>query len=77
MLINIGYDIAYTATQRTPMVVMLSVHPSRVPDLVAPENITTNPPAPIHYYHDSFGNFCGRLVLPPGRLTLSNRAIGA
>jgi transglutaminase-like putative cysteine protease len=74
MLIKIGYDIAYTATMRTPMVVMLSVHPSRVPDLVAPENITCEPAAPIHYYHDSFGNFCGRLVIEPGRTVLSNRA---
>ena len=74
MLINIGFDISYTAFMPTPMVVMLSVHPSRVGDLVAPENITTNPPQPIHYYHDSFGNFCGRLLLQPGQTTLSNRA---
>ena len=74
MLIKIGYDIAYTATMRTPMVVMLSVHPSRVADLVAPENIVCDPPAPIHYYHDSFGNWCGRLVIPQGRTVLSNRA---
>ena len=65
MLIKIGFDIAYTAPQPTPMVVMLSVHPSRVADLVAPENIVCDPPAPIHYYHDSFGNLCGRLVIPP------------
>ncbi len=75
MLIKIGFDIAFTAPQPTPMVVMLSVHPSRVADLVEPENIVCDPPAPIHYYHDSFGNFCGRLVVPQGRLTLSNRAI--
>jgi transglutaminase-like putative cysteine protease len=74
MLIKIGFDIAFTAPQRTPMVVMLSVHPSRVNDLIEPENIVSDPPAPIHYYHDSFGNFCGRLVLPQGRLRLSNRA---
>ena len=74
MLIKIGFDIAFTAPQPTPMVVMLSVHPSRVADLVAPENIVCDPPAPIRYYHDSFGNFCGRLVVPKGRLVLSNRA---
>jgi len=56
------------------MVVMLSVHPSRVGDLVAPENITCDPPQPIHYYHDSFGNFCGRLIVPPGGMKLHNRA---
>ncbi|MFZ0846646.1 MAG: transglutaminase family protein [Pseudolabrys sp.] len=74
MLIKIGYDISYTAAAPTPMVVMLSVHPSRVADLVEPENIVCDPPTPLHYYHDSFGNWCGRLVIPPGKLTLSNRA---
>ncbi len=74
MLIKIGFDIAFTAPQPTPIVVMLSVHPSRVADLVEPEFIACDPPAPIHYYHDSFGNFCGRLVIPKGRLVLSNRA---
>jgi transglutaminase-like putative cysteine protease len=74
MLIKIGFDIAYTAPQPTPMVVMLSIHPSRVADLLAPENIVCDPPTPLHYYHDSFGNWCGRLVLPQGRLLLSNRA---
>ena len=74
MLIKIGFDIAFTAPQPTPIVVMLSVHPSRVADLVEPEFIVCDPPAPIHYYHDSFGNFCGRLVIPKGRLVLSNRA---
>jgi transglutaminase-like putative cysteine protease len=74
MLIKIGYDIAYTASMRTPMVVMLSVHPSRVADLLAPEKIGCDPPTPLHYYHDSFGNWCGRLVLAPGRTVLSNSA---
>jgi hypothetical protein len=73
MLIKIGFDIAYTAPQPTPMVVMLGVHPSRVADLIAPENIVCKPPAPIHFYHDSLGNFCGRLVIPTDRAALSNR----
>ena len=74
MKIKIGFDITYVASQPTPMVFMLSVHPSRVPDLEAPENIVSDPPAPIRYYHDSFGNWCGRTVLPAGRVKLSNRA---
>ena len=74
MLIDIGFDIGFTASQPVPMVVMLSVHPSRVNDLVAPEKITCDPPQPIHYYHDSFGNFCGRLIVPLGGVKLHNRA---
>ncbi len=75
MRIKIGFDIAFTAPQPTPLVFMLSVHPSRVADLTAPENIVCDPPAPIRYYHDSFGNWCGRLVIPSGRSVLSNRAV--
>ena len=74
MLIDIGFDIGFTASQPVPMVVMLSVHPSRVNDLVAPEKITCDPPQHIHYYHDSFGNFCGRLIVPLGGVKLHNRA---
>ena len=59
MLIKIGFDIAYTAPQRTPMVVMLSVHPSRVADLVQPENIVCDPPAPIHYSTIVSATFAG------------------
>ena len=29
----------------------------------------------IHYYRDSFGNICGRLVAPAGGVTLRGRAL--
>jgi hypothetical protein len=35
MRIRAGYDIAFTMTQPTPMVLMLTVHPSRAKDLLA------------------------------------------
>lgn len=75
MLIKVGFEIEYGAVAPTPMVIMLNVHPSRVNDLVAPEVIVTEPSVPIRYYHDSFGNFCGRLTAPVGGVRLLGSAL--
>ncbi len=74
MLIKVGYELAYAAEHATPMVMMLSLHPSRMGDLVRPENIWTSPPTPISYYRDTFNNVCGRLVAPAGGITFYNEA---
>ncbi len=69
MEIKIGYEISYAAAQPTPMIIMLRVHPSRGQDIVGEERIITEPNVPIRYYHDSFGNICGRLTAPAGGIT--------
>ncbi len=71
MQIRAGYQIAYECVQPTPMLLMLSVHPSRLPDLVAPHRITFDPPVAAKDYQDTFGNICIRVVAPPGGLTVS------
>ena len=51
MKIHAGYDITYECPQPTPMILMLSVHPSRMPDVLTPHVITFDPPlqaAPPH-----------------------------
>jgi transglutaminase-like putative cysteine protease len=73
--IKVGFDIAYAAPQPTPMVIMLSIHPSRRHDIISEETIVTEPNVPIHYYRDSFGNICGRLVAPSGGITLRGHAL--
>jgi len=70
MLIRVGYTIRYEAPEPTPMVTMLSIHPSRRKDIVGSETIVTDPEAPIRFYNDSFGNICGRLTAPAGGITL-------
>ena len=75
MKIMIGFDIGYGADVPTPMVIMLSVHPSRHDDLIGVETITTQPDAPISYYRDGFGNVCGRLVVPAGGIVISGRGM--
>jgi transglutaminase-like putative cysteine protease len=75
MQIRAGYEIAYDCEQPTPMLLMLSVHPSRLPDLVAPHRIAFDPPVEARQYSDTFGNLCTRVVAPPGRLTVSTSFI--
>ncbi len=71
MKIRAGYEIAYQCPQPTPMILMLSVHPSRIADLITPDRMRINPAIPANTYHDGFGNFCHVVHAPPGRITLS------
>lgn len=75
MEIRVGFEISYAAAQPTPMVIMLSIHPSRFADIVGVERIIAEPDVPIGFYRDSFGNVCGRLVAPAGGVTLRGDAL--
>jgi len=75
MEIKVGFEISYAAVQPTPMVIMLSIHPSRFSDIVGTEAIVAEPDVPIGFYRDSFGNVCGRLVAPAGGVTLRGNAL--
>src|SRR5262249_11633167 len=75
MEIKVGFEITYAAAQATPMVIMLSIHPSRYSDIVGTETITAEPDVPIGFYRDSFGNVCGRLVAPAGGVTLKGHTL--
>ena len=71
MQIRAGYEISYDSPKPTPMILQLSVHPSRTPDLVTWDRLLLNPPIPANTYHDVFGNFCHVIRAPAGRLTMS------
>jgi transglutaminase-like putative cysteine protease len=71
MKIRAGYEISYDCPQPTPMILQLSVHPSRIADLLSWDRMQLNPPIPANTYHDSFGNFCHVVRAPAGRLTMS------
>jgi transglutaminase-like putative cysteine protease len=75
MEIKVGFEISYQAAQPTPMVMMLSIHPSRRADIIGRETIVADPDVRIGYYRDSFGNICGRLVAPAGGITLRGSAL--
>ena len=71
MEIRAGYEIVFSVQQRTPMILMLSVHPSRRGNLVTEDDLVLSPAIPRRQYCDIFGNICTRIVVPPGSLKLS------
>ena len=71
MKIRAGFEISYDCPQPTPMILQVSVHPSRQADLITWDGLQTNPQIPANTYHDTFGNFCHVIRAPAGRLTLS------
>jgi transglutaminase-like putative cysteine protease len=75
MLIRLGYDIEFDIPEPAPMVAMLHVHPSRIADLRAPDELHITPTAPVDQYQDSFGNICSRFVAPAGQLRLYNSTL--
>ena len=71
MQIRAGYEITYACPQPTPMVLLLSVHPSRMPDIAGAHRIVLDPPVEPHDYRDAFDNICTRVTAPAGELTIS------
>jgi transglutaminase-like putative cysteine protease len=75
MQIRIGFEMVYRCPQPTPMILTLSVHYSRVSDLLRPDHLVTSPSVAVSAYRDLFGNWCSRLVAPQGRFVLSTDAL--
>ena len=71
MRIRAGYEITYDCPAPVPMLLSLSVHPSRRDDLETPDWVRTNPMLDVRQYIDNFGNICSRVMAPAGRLVLS------
>jgi len=71
MLIRAGYDIRFEAETPTPMLALLSLHPSRHHDLRTPHRIVASPDVPMFDYVDSFGNVVSRFIIPAGGLDLA------
>ena len=72
MEIRAGFDIAFQCFQETPMVLMLSIEPARIRDLLSEHRIGFSPNIPSHDYVDMFGNTCTRIVAPPGLIEIRN-----
>jgi transglutaminase-like putative cysteine protease len=75
MKIRIGCELAYDCAQYTPMILMLHVHYTRTADLLRADHLITNPWTPMSMYRDGFGNWCTRLVAPPGRIVLGTDGV--
>src|SRR5262249_14929822 len=75
MQIRVGFEIVYEFAARTPLVLMLNVHPSRAGDMIEPDQLRIAPALPVTRYLDAFGNVCTRLVAPAGELTIPTDAL--
>ena len=75
MQIRVGYELVYECPQPTPMILTLNIHYSRASDIVFPDHLRTQPAVPLAAYRDSFGNWCTRIVAPPGQIRLSSSAV--
>ncbi len=70
MKIRAGYELIYDCPAPAPMLMMISVHPSRAADLLTPAEIVFTGGAVPRTYTDRFGNLCTRLVAPAGRTVI-------
>ena len=75
MKIRLGFEMAFQCPQPTPMILALSIHYSRAPELLRPDTLVTCPVVPVTAYRDMFGNWCSRLVAPAGRFVVSTDAL--
>jgi transglutaminase-like putative cysteine protease len=75
MLIRVGFEIAFSCPAPVPMVLMLYLHPSRTPTIRTSEPLTVQPQVPVSEYFDTYGNRCGRVVAPAGRVVFRNEAV--
>ena len=75
MLIRLGYDIQFEIPEPVAMVGMLHVHPSRVPDLREPDEVSISPEMKVESYFDSYGNRCARWLAPAGPLRLNGSTL--
>ena len=70
MKIRAGYKISYVCLQPTPMMAMLSVHPSRTTALLTSDLMRTDPSIPAKEYMDGFGNICHVIHAPAGNISV-------
>src|SRR5271166_1489212 len=75
MILRLGYDIQFEIPSPVAMVALLNVHPSRIADLRAPDELRVEPAAQMKSYIDSFGNRCTRFAAQQGALRLSNSTL--
>ena len=65
MLLRLGYDIQFDLSAPVAMVA-LNVHPSRVADLLEPDELLVEPAVRIDSFIDGFGNRCTRIFAQQG-----------
>ena len=75
MRIRVGYRIELDLSKPMAVVAVLNVHPSRVKDLLEPDEVQISPEVQSEAFVDIFGNRCIRLQAPQGTLQFSNSTL--
>jgi transglutaminase-like putative cysteine protease len=75
MLIRLGYEIAISCQQPTPIISLLDVHPDRRADIKRQTRVITSPAIPTRTYADQFGNICRRFTAPEGGVRILYDAV--
>jgi transglutaminase-like putative cysteine protease len=75
MKIQVGYELVYRCPQPTPMVVTLSIHYSRISDIIQADHLLLSPSVRVTAYRDLYGNWCSRIVAPAGLFRLSGNGV--
>jgi transglutaminase-like putative cysteine protease len=75
MLIKLGYELSFEFPQPTPVMLLMSVHPSRQADLLEPDFVESDPVVPLYEFIDNFGNRCVRGTAPAGRWTIRSMGL--
>ena len=68
--LSIGCQLELSCEQATPLLALVHVHTSLIPDLVGPERLQVHPERPYEVLNDQTGNRWCRLLARPGRTTL-------
>jgi transglutaminase-like putative cysteine protease len=75
MLIRAGFEAAFDFAEPTAVVLMGNIHPERASTIRELEILTVTPYSPIGQYYDTYGNLCGRTVVPAGRVMFRTSAL--
>jgi len=70
MFIRIGHELVFEVPAAVPMLLMLYTHPSRATSLRRADWVRVEPEVAVQEFTDWFGNRCGRIVAPAGRVRL-------
>jgi transglutaminase-like putative cysteine protease len=75
MHLRLGYTIELNISKPMAVVAILNVHPSRVKDLLEPDEVQIFPEVQSEAFVDGFGNRCVRFQARAGDLRLSNSTL--
>jgi len=73
MKLEVSCDLTFDIQTTTPFILMLRPR-SGAQQWVAREEFTVVPEVQVHQFTDGFGNYCQRLLAPPGRFSIHTSA---